>query len=163
MSDAPRPYSLPSRCVGVKGSLLHWSSGPVGTTSVWPAKARVLAPARLDVRGVSLTIALTRLASESGVSVGFSPTKLRSDSRTVACRCADLTIAEALNRLLIGLPVRYEERENQIVVVPGAGTPLMPEVAALNVTEAAALPIITTNQRIAADSIVSGRVRTGVV
>ena len=115
-------------------------------------------PARLDVRGVSLTIALTRLASESGVSVGFSPTKLRSDSRTVACRCADLTIAEALNRLLIGLPVRYEERENQIVVVPGAGTPLMPEVAALNVTEAAALPIITTNQRIAADSIVSGRV-----
>ena len=60
-------------------------------------------PARLDVRGVSLTIALTRLASESGVSVGFSPTKLRSDSRTVACRCADLTIAEALNRLLIGL------------------------------------------------------------
>ncbi|HQW67625.1 MAG TPA: STN and carboxypeptidase regulatory-like domain-containing protein, partial [Gemmatimonadales bacterium] len=92
------------------------------------------------------------------MSVGFSPTKLRSDSRTVACRCADLTIAEALNRLLIGLPVRYEERENQIVVVPGAGTPLMPEVAALNVTEAAALPIITTNQRIAADSIVSGRV-----
>ena len=42
MSAAPRPYSLPARCVGVKGWLCHCSSGPVGTTSVWPAKTSVL-------------------------------------------------------------------------------------------------------------------------
>ncbi len=38
MSEAPRPYSTPSRMVGVKGSETHCSSGPLGTTSVWPAK-----------------------------------------------------------------------------------------------------------------------------
>ena len=38
MSAAPRPYSMPSRMVGVNGSLCHLSTGPVGTTSVWPAK-----------------------------------------------------------------------------------------------------------------------------
>ena len=37
MSAAPRPYSLPSRRVGVNGCECHWSTGPVGTTSVWPA------------------------------------------------------------------------------------------------------------------------------
>src|SRR5512140_605863 len=41
MSAAPRPYSLPSRCAGVNGSLVHCSSGPVGTTSVWPANTTV--------------------------------------------------------------------------------------------------------------------------
>src|SRR5581483_34278 len=38
MSAAPRPKSLPSRIVGTKGSECHSESGPVGTTSVWPAK-----------------------------------------------------------------------------------------------------------------------------
>src|SRR5919108_91501 len=38
ISAAPRPKSLPSRMVGTKGSECHSLSGPVGTTSVWPAK-----------------------------------------------------------------------------------------------------------------------------
>src|SRR3954465_3785808 len=38
MSAAPRPNNRPSRIVGTKGSDFHSSSGPVGTTSVWPAK-----------------------------------------------------------------------------------------------------------------------------
>ena len=38
MSAAPRPYSRPSRSVGVKGSLVHCSIGPGGTTSTWPAR-----------------------------------------------------------------------------------------------------------------------------
>src|SRR6266849_5304419 len=37
MSAAPRPKSLPSRSVGSNGSECHFSSGPGGTTSVWPA------------------------------------------------------------------------------------------------------------------------------
>ncbi len=41
MSLAPRPKSLPSRWLGTKGSLVQASSGPVGTTSVWPAQMRV--------------------------------------------------------------------------------------------------------------------------
>src|SRR5207237_496913 len=38
MSAAPRPKSLPSRMLGTKGSECHSPSGPVGTTSVCPAK-----------------------------------------------------------------------------------------------------------------------------
>ena len=38
MSAAPRPYSRPSRSAGVKGSLVHCSIGPGGTTSTWPAR-----------------------------------------------------------------------------------------------------------------------------
>ena len=34
ISAAPRPYSKPSRMVGSNGSLAHFSTGPVGTTSV---------------------------------------------------------------------------------------------------------------------------------
>jgi hypothetical protein len=37
MSAAPRPKSMPSRSVGSKGFDAQASSGPVGTTSVWPA------------------------------------------------------------------------------------------------------------------------------
>ena len=38
MSAAPRPKSRPSRTTGSKGSDCHFSRGPGGTTSVWPAK-----------------------------------------------------------------------------------------------------------------------------
>src|SRR5439155_6466772 len=38
MSAAPRPYRNPSRTVGANASEVQASSGPVGTTSVWPAK-----------------------------------------------------------------------------------------------------------------------------
>ena len=38
MSAAPRPNSNPSRITGSKGSVCHSSSGPVGTTSVCPAR-----------------------------------------------------------------------------------------------------------------------------
>src|SRR5437773_3828460 len=40
MSAAPRPKSFPSRAVGTKGLLCHFSTGPVGTTSVCPTKQR---------------------------------------------------------------------------------------------------------------------------
>ena len=43
ISLLPRPNNLPSRWVGVKGSLLHLAIGPVGTTSVWPANTNVFA------------------------------------------------------------------------------------------------------------------------
>ena len=126
------------------------------TPAVPGAQTLLDLPARLDVRDVSLTVALTRLSAQSGVPVGFSPSLLRSDGRTVQCTCAAVTVAEALNRLLNGLPVRYLERDNQIVVVPTAGA-LVPEVPPA-AAPAGALPVLTTNARIAADSIVAGRV-----
>lgn len=114
-------------------------------------------PARLDVSEVTLSVALTRLAAQSGVAVGFSPSMLRADTRTVACRCMSRTVAEALDLLLAGLPVRYEERDQQVVVLPNplAARSEIP-VPAYALT--AGLPAMTTNMRVAADSIVSGRV-----
>ena len=37
MSAAPRAYSMPSTMVGSNGGVCHFSMGPDGTTSVWPA------------------------------------------------------------------------------------------------------------------------------
>ena len=38
MSAAPRPCNMPSMILGSNGGLSQFASGPVGTTSVWPAK-----------------------------------------------------------------------------------------------------------------------------
>ncbi len=77
-------------------------------------------PALLDVRDVSLTQALTSLSENSGVVVAFSPTLLSSDGRRVACRCADRTVAQALDRLLAGTSFRYTARDGQVILTPVA-------------------------------------------
>jgi hypothetical protein len=38
MSQAPRPYILPSFTTGANGGVSHISSGPAGTTSQWPCR-----------------------------------------------------------------------------------------------------------------------------
>jgi hypothetical protein len=38
MSPAPRPYIQPPEIRGSNGGELHMSSGPVGTTSIWPLR-----------------------------------------------------------------------------------------------------------------------------
>jgi TonB-linked SusC/RagA family outer membrane protein len=147
-------------------ALLSWSEllpaqVVVATTERGSERAPSLLkrPARLDVRDVSLTVALTRLSTQSGVTVGFSPSILRSDAWIVACKCATVTVADALDRLLDRLPLRYEEREDQIVIVPVTKMepPRVVSVGAF-VPEPLRLAPINTNQRVSADSIVSGRV-----
>ena len=79
MSAAPRPKSRPSRCVGTKGSLCQCSSGPVGTTSVWPASTRV-GP------GTAPTCTAQRLATRasSGPASRVSQTKPAACSRAAS-------------------------------------------------------------------------------
>src|SRR6185437_2359782 len=50
MSAAPRPKSFSSRIVGMNGSERHFSRGPVGTTSVWPARTTTgfVSPCRIQ-------------------------------------------------------------------------------------------------------------------
>lgn len=117
-------------------------------------------PARLEVKEVSLTEALVRLSTQSGVTVGFSPSLLRSDARTVECSCLALSVGEALTRLLEGLPVRYEERDGQILLIPVAsGTVSRPELPATAPTLLPTTPMVyTTNMRLVADSLVTGRI-----
>lgn len=117
-------------------------------------------PARLEVKEVSLTEALVRLSTQSGVTVGFSPSLLRSDARTVECSCLSLSVGEALTRLLEGLPVRYEERDGQILLIPVAsGTVSRPDLPATAPTLLPTTPMVyTTNMRLVADSLVTGRI-----
>jgi len=76
-------------------------------------------PALLEVRGVSITEALTNLSEQSGVVVAFSPTLLAADGRRVDCRCRDVSVAEALDVVLSGTTFRYAVRDGQVIVTPG--------------------------------------------
>ena len=44
MSQAPRPYRLPSRTSAWLGSLVQRSRGSDETTSMWPLNSRLLPP-----------------------------------------------------------------------------------------------------------------------
>ena len=87
MSAAPRPYRRPSRCVGTKGSLVHRSSGPVGTTSVWPAKTSV-GPGRPP------SCMAHRLVTRASVGPGRRSSRRRS--RAAARRCGEQGLAAAV-------------------------------------------------------------------
>jgi TonB-linked SusC/RagA family outer membrane protein len=76
-------------------------------------------PARLVVSGVGLREALGELHASSGVLLLFSPTLLSSESK-VACLCADYTVAEALDVLLRGTSLDYQEMGDDIVIAPPA-------------------------------------------
>ncbi len=65
MSEAPRPKRSPPCIVGVKGSECHWSSGPVGTTSVWPANTSTGAAAAAPQPEVGHAVAGDGLGSEA--------------------------------------------------------------------------------------------------
>lgn len=73
-------------------------------------------PAFLEVKGIPLSDALNHLSDRSGVPVAFSPSRLAAQG-PVYCDCADLTVAEALDRLLISTRYRYTEVDGHIVVV----------------------------------------------
>lgn len=150
--------SLPMGEAAAAQVVLASNSGPQAGRSLLEQ------PAHLEVRDVSLTVALTRLATQSGVPLGFSPSMLRSDARTVACACAALTVGEALERLLAGVPVKYEERDGQVLLIPVSAAPVArpmapPAVSADPAPSSPAVPVVyTTGMRLAADSMVSGRV-----
>ncbi len=115
MSAAPRPYSMPSRCVGTKGSLCQASSGPVGTTSVWPAKASTGAagdaPRRIAHRlltgcsplpktsdSQSKPSARRRCASSAWQPASRGVTEAAAISCSVSCRVRSVMRSDAGNR-----------------------------------------------------------------
>src|SRR6202165_2244474 len=74
MSQAPRPYILPSFTTGENGGVSHISSGPAGTTSRYPCRISDL-PALVAGRYVPTTVR----ALEKSCSIGPKPPKsLRS-------------------------------------------------------------------------------------
>ena len=91
-----------------------------GRTGVEPEPGSLLAtPARLTVEQLPLADALARLAERSSVQIAFSPTLL-PPGHLVACACATLNIARALDRMLEGTELGYVELGTQVIVVPRA-------------------------------------------
>jgi TonB-dependent starch-binding outer membrane protein SusC len=75
--------------------------------------------ANLNAAGEPLQDALIRLRQTSGVFIAFSPTRLPATTR-VTCHCANVTVGEALVRLLQGLPFTYRETGDLVTVEPTA-------------------------------------------
>lgn len=73
-------------------------------------------PALLELRGVSLTGALTRLSQASGVPVAFSPSLVTAEPHRVACQCRELTVRQALERILESTTFGYRELHGEILV-----------------------------------------------
>lgn len=72
--------------------------------------------ARLDVVDLPVADALSELARWSGVPIAFSRTLLPA-SHVVTCRCAGVSVGQALDSLLRALPFEPSVQEDQIVVV----------------------------------------------
>lgn len=72
-------------------------------------------PARLRVREVSLSDALTRLFETSEVPVTFSPSLLPANRR-VTCDCELLTVGQALTQLLRDTGLEFREIEGHVLV-----------------------------------------------
>ncbi len=90
-----------------------------GQTGVDPEPGSLLAtPAGLTVDDqLPLAAALTRLSERSRVQIAFSPSLLPTGHR-VACACARLNIARALDHMLEGTGLGYVELGPQVIVVP---------------------------------------------
>jgi len=78
--------------------------------------------AKLNVDQIELEHALLELTERSEVPLAFSPTRLPRDAR-VSCQCEEVTVGEALDRLLDGTRLEFVEMASQIVLyqAPDAG------------------------------------------
>jgi TonB-linked SusC/RagA family outer membrane protein len=108
-----------------------------------PAQALALAssqsplarPAKLEVSSLPLDQAITELQARSNTPMVFSPSLFPS-GREVACLCMDLTVGEALSRMLTGLPLRYAEVGEYVVIEPAPERRARPEEFAVQVASA---------------------------
>ena len=91
----------------------------------WAQSRPLEVRAGLEVAGVSLNEALLALRRSSGVSIAFSPDILPPDIR-VTCRCANVTVGEALSRLLAGTSLTYSGTEARVLVLPAPSAPPAP-------------------------------------
>src|SRR5690606_7374121 len=82
-----------------------------------PLDARV----GLIVEGVPLSKAMDVLRRTSPVPIIFSPTLIPEVD--VTCNCADVSLGEALSRILVGTRLEFVDRAGQVVVRIQRGDP----------------------------------------
>ncbi len=92
-------------------------SHPMLTATVQPGPAELLERrAGLSIEAVNLGEALASLSESSGVSVVFSPTLV--PSVRVACDCANISVREALTRMLRETGLGFTSHGAQVIVAP---------------------------------------------
>lgn len=108
-------------------ALLSWAPG-LGAQAGGSLMER---PARLEVVGVTLADALAALQRSSGVPMAYSP-DLLPPAADRTCRCREVTVGEALARLLEGTDLQAVEGRRQVLVGrTGSNGPPPPTVRTL--------------------------------
>jgi len=86
-----------------------------------PDAGRLLSrAASFEVRDVSLEVALSLLARRSGVQLAFSSDDL-GGKQAGGCSCANVTVGDALDSVLAGTDLKYQESRGRVIVGPGVG------------------------------------------
>jgi len=88
-----------------------------GGPSVVAAQSPLEAFARLTVEGQGIEQALRMLGRSAGVSLVYSPDLLPA-SEGVRCACQDVTVRQALERILQGTGLTFRSRGTLIRIVP---------------------------------------------
>jgi TonB-linked SusC/RagA family outer membrane protein len=78
--------------------------------------------AHLQIESVTLVRALDALHESSGVRIAFSPSLL--PAARVSCACLDVSVGEALDRLLRGTGFRHVSVGSQVLIEPAPQEPL---------------------------------------
>ena len=123
-----------------------------GETGIEPAPGTLLATVSgLSIQSAPLAAALSRLAESSQVQIAFS-SSLLPDGLRVNCDCMTMSVARALDQMLVDTHLGYLELAAQVVVVPRGAQ----EVADLRgrVRSEVAIPIedATVRLRLRADT-----------
>lgn len=121
--------------------------------------SRLQWPALLEIESVSLDLALQALHRASGVNLLYSPSQLPRIA--VNCACRDRTIEQALERLLEGTRLTFQEVEEEVVIVPARVESPYRQSVFVSATSLAASPLRAVRHmlpfsRQRQDSVVAG-------
>jgi hypothetical protein len=72
-------------------------------------------PAHIMIEDLPLSEGLALLRKETGVPLAFSPSRMEEVGK-VSCRCEDVTIREALERMLSETTFRFVEAGKRVIV-----------------------------------------------
>ena len=98
--------------MGAGIAVLQWAV-PTGTRAQTPLEGI----ARLSVVGQEVEHALQQLRRSAGISLVYSP-DLLPRGRAITCACQELTVKEALERILAGTDLTYRATGSLIRIVP---------------------------------------------
>lgn len=102
------------RCVVMGGSCLVALGGSPAFVS---AQSPLEVAARITVEGLGIEESLRMLGRSAGVSLVYSPDLLPA-SRGVSCACQDVTVRQALERILSGTGLTFRASGTLIRIVP---------------------------------------------